>query len=658
MSTTTYFGDVVTTGNTNLVQNLTSFGVYSYFASNIVGGQNIGSASVPFGFVYASNANTSVMNTGSISAVTANVVGNVYASNTYQGGNIFSTRMNVSGTSNIASLVVSSNIGTGGANLALQGNVYISNVVTTPNLITTVLNVSSIMNVNSLVVSSSIGTGGANLKITGNAWVSNSIQSVNLYVTSMNTGTMNTITFLTSNIGVGTLVSGNAMSISGNIYVSNSVSTTNITANSSRIQTTNAVTMNSVTLFVTGSANIAQTVNTTTTNVLSISTPSGVLGINTSTGLGANVHVQGNVFASNGYTSGNLSASGTIYYNEDLKNRSIHLIPTSANAGAIQSWISATCNSASQPTQAWWSTSPAPVYGNVVTGPPGGSAYSGSVYLPDGRVLFVPANTSNVGIYNPQNSSFTSVSGTGATPGNFKGGILLPNGNVLFVPQTSNVGMFNPLSYKFSNVVTLPAGAYNGVLTSNGVVFTPSGTYSNIINYNYSTGTTSNVFSFPTGNTLSVYAWTTATTSPAFNVNKVCWSPDLGIFVGVGNGVCYSADAVNWTTSPTAYTSISAVAWSPQLSMFVATRSDGYSPWLIYSRNGINWADTGSIYASSWFSVLWIPQLSLFVGGNNGGTGQSFGYSRDGFTWSVSPGGNGTVNGLASIPHHGIQQTV
>jgi hypothetical protein len=207
---------------------------------------------------------------------------------------------------------------------------------------------------------------------------------------------------------------------------------------------------------------------------LTIVGPSGQIGFGTSTNLSANLHIQGNVYASNQLNTVNVTTSGTIYYNEDLTKRSIHLLPTTANATTIQSWISATCNAASQPSQAYWCSSFAPIYGNVVSGAQGSFDYDGAVMLGDGRVLFVPYSASNVGFFNPFTKQFTTVSPSGlsSAAGKFKGGTLLPNGNVVFFPYSqSNVGLFDPINMTFSNLNF----GYTGSVPFQGGTLTPNG---------------------------------------------------------------------------------------------------------------------------------------------------------------------------------------
>jgi hypothetical protein len=210
-------------------------------------------------------------------------------------------------------------------------------------------------------------------------------------------------------------------------------------------------------------------------NTAAIYGQTGQVGINTSTNLGASLQIQGNVYASNGFTAPNVSLSGTISYNEDLFKRGPYLTPSAANAATITAWISATCNAVGQPTKSWWATSPTPVYGNVAAGPGGSSAYGGSVLLPDGRVLFVPQSGSNVGFFNPATSQFTSVvpAGLSASSGQFRSGVLVPSGNVVFIPwNSSNVGVFNPLTYEYSNIAV---GAMGGTYKFQGGVLGPTG---------------------------------------------------------------------------------------------------------------------------------------------------------------------------------------
>ena len=431
-------------------------------------------------------------------------------------------------------------------------------------------------------------------QIFGNVYTSNVNFSIgNVFATNANITTLN-IASLPSLVGIGQSYGGASLSVTGNVYISNAINVTNLIV----------TTMNSV------------TINTGSITVSVLTTPS--LGFSVS-----------NINISNSITT------GTIYYTEDFTKRSPHLLPTPSNAAAIQTWVAAT---ASQTTRSWWDTSSMPLYANV-SGPTGGAAYTGGVYHPDGRVVFVPTGTSSIGIYNPQTLSFTSVSG--ASP-NFGGGVLLPTGNVLFVPQTSNIGQFNPLSSSFSNTISIPGGSYSGSLTANNVIFAPQGTPSNIINYNFTSGTISNVLALPSANN-SGKSWYPAITPLNFDTTGwfgVAWSPQLGLFVAVGifgKNSAWSTDGKNWypAITPLNFNSTywTGVAWSPQLGLFVAVGTSGINS--AWSTDGKNWypAITPLNFDStSWNGIEWSPQLGLFVAVGISGIINSA-WSTDGKNW-------------------------
>jgi len=210
------------------------------------------------------------------------------------------------------------------------------------------------------------------------------------------------------------------------------------------------------------------------------------------------LNVTGNIYASNALTTTNISAtsivSGTLYYGEDLAKRSPYILATPSNAAVIQAWISATCNAAAR---SWWATTPGPVFGLIASGRPG--TFGAPILLPDGRVLF--PSTSSVGFYNPSTLLFSTVS-IGSTQA-FSGGVLAPSGNVILTPSVpgSNIGMFNPVDYTYSNIPV--PGSLNStwsnaaiVAPSGNVVFVPRAT-ANIIELNPVTFVISNVLTVP-----------------------------------------------------------------------------------------------------------------------------------------------------------------
>ena len=505
-----------------------------------IGTNATGPAFYVAGNLYASNAITapnaivttmnisSILNTQSIysstgllgintSAPGANlhVFGNLYASNALTAPVVLATTSMNTPTLNTTSIyglasLVGINTTTPGANLHVLGNLYASNALTAPVVLATTsmntptLNTTSIYGLASLVGINTT-TPGANLHVLGNLYASNALTApVVLATTSMNITTLNTTSIFgtAGQVGIGTTLPSAALQVQGNMYATNSISTTNIfatTLNTTVINTASIFgpaglvgiggTPTGSTLDVAGnlyasnaltSPNIISgTSNITILNTTSIYSTSVSVGINT-TATGAALMIGGNLYASNALSGSNISAQGTLYYGEDLVKRAPYLVANVSNSTTIQTWISATCNAVYQ-TASFWAASGAPVYGNVASGPVGSADYSGSVLLPDGRVLFVPSTASNVGFFNPMTGLFSTVAAAGLTTATnkFAGGVLLPNGNVVFVPyQSANIGMFNPVSYTYSNIATVAAASgtlfSGGVLGPNGnVIFAP-----------------------------------------------------------------------------------------------------------------------------------------------------------------------------------------
>ena len=462
-------------------------------------------------------------NSGTTGGATLNVAGNVWVSNALVTRNIFATTANIT-TLNVSSLTgTSGTVGIGtvatGPDFYVAGNLYASNAVTAPNCIVTTMNISSILNTQSIFSSTgrigiNTSTPGANLHVHGNVYASNALTApVVLATTSMNITTLNTTSIFgtSGSVGIGTTLPSAAIQVQGNMYATNAISTTNIIAT-----TLNTTVINTASIFGTsgfvgvGAAPLGSTLdvtgnlyasnaltspniisgasNITILNTTSIYSTSASVGINT-TATGATLMVGGNLYASNALTGPNLFATGTIYYGEDLVKRAPYLVANVANSTIIQSWISATCNAADQ-SASFWAMSGTPAFGNVASGPAGGGAYRGSVLLPDGRVLFVPYNASNVGFFNPSTGLFSTVVPRGAgipvSGTSYQSGVLLRSGNVAFVPFSSgNVAIFNPLSYELSNAInkTTTLLGWNGCLDPLGnLVFTVgTGTGQNVL---------------------------------------------------------------------------------------------------------------------------------------------------------------------------------
>ena len=215
MPVNTYFGDVITTGNTTLKQNLIVQGAFSYFVSNLgtstdqVGSIGVGTA---WNSVYVTGSNATTMNLTSISepvgintasgiGATVTVTGNVYTTNSIQSTNVIVTNSN--STSLNTSFVVTptgflgiNSTTPSGTVLYVNGNTYVTNSITTSNTLTTNVNVSGTTNVSTLVATSNIGIGTSplrtNLYVLGNAFFTNALTTSNIFTTNVNvSGTSN-----------------------------------------------------------------------------------------------------------------------------------------------------------------------------------------------------------------------------------------------------------------------------------------------------------------------------------------------------------------------------------------------------------------------------------------------------------------------------------
>lgn len=165
-------------------------------------------------------------------------------------------------------------------------------------------------------------------------------------------------------------------------------------------------------------------------------------------------------------------------------------------------------------------------YASGAAGMTGSSSYWGGALASDGRVIFCPNNAQNVGTFNPATNSFTTYACTGTAgvtiPGGsnaYWGGVLVLDGRIVFVPgNATNVGVFNPVTNSFTTYASGgPPGSgahYGGVLAPDGrVIFTPSAT-PNVGTFNPSSGTYT---SYPTSSVLA---------SPGYNLIGACLLPN------------------------------------------------------------------------------------------------------------------------------------
>ena len=102
----------------------------------------------------------------------------------------------------------------------------------------------------------------------------------------------------------------------------------------------------------------------------------------------------------------------------------------------------------------------------------GGQAFTGTVLLPDGKVLFVPFDAGSIGIYDPVEDSIVLASVNNTAGAKFVSGVILPDGRVLLIPRSSPAfGIYNP----DDNSYTVKAAHNKGGNAFTGGVLAPDG---------------------------------------------------------------------------------------------------------------------------------------------------------------------------------------
>lgn len=162
---------------------------------------------------------------------------------------------------------------------------------------------------------------------------------------------------------------------------------------------------------------------------------------------------------------------------------------------------------------------------------------------------------------------------------------------------------------------------------------------------------------------MSEYTWTNRPNpfdgDSTESCNGICWSPDLSLFVAVGNDaastitVCTSSDGITWVAESCPFDGGTAfgVAWSPALSLFVAVGEDaGNTITVCTSPDGSAWtAQACDLDGGYGLCVAWSESEVLFaVGGTNAGDTVSLCTSPDGTAWTAQTGDFDTekVNGV------------
>jgi hypothetical protein len=106
------------------------------------------------------------------------------------------------------------------------------------------------------------------------------------------------------------------------------------------------------------------------------------------------------------------------------------LIPNTTNASKIISLISGDFTI----SDTWWYEYQTNTYSNGASHGRGGGAFHGAVLAPNGKIILVPYQSANIGIYDPITDTYSSGVTHGRGTSAFKGGILAPNGKMILVP--------------------------------------------------------------------------------------------------------------------------------------------------------------------------------------------------------------------------------
>jgi hypothetical protein len=154
--------------------------------------------------------------------------------------------------------------------------------------------------------------------------------------------------------------------------------------------------------------------------------------------------------------------------------------------------------------------------------------------------------------------------------------------------------------------------------------------------------------------------WTARTPSIAASVfTSVCWSAELNLFVAVAtvtnvNAIMTSPDGITWTTrTQTTATALNAVCWSPELGLFVALGNNK----IISSSDGTTWTDRTSPASRIWRSIVWSSETGQFcaVSGVSAGNNTTIMTSSNGTSWTIR--NSIDTNGLQEViwsPERGV----
>lgn len=134
------------------------------------------------------------------------------------------------------------------------------------------------------------------------------------------------------------------------------------------------------------------------------------------------------------------------------------------------------------------------------------------------------------------------------------------------------------------------------------------------------------------------FAWTTSSTGSGTGFDGIAYSPSLGLYVGVGDGVCFSSpDGISWTSRTISAQDWQEVYWDDFHDLFIATATETGTNQIATSPDGIAWTDRTTPDNFRGFAVASDGAGAAICCGFNASTnpvGNNL-FSLNGTTWSV-----------------------
>lgn len=133
--------------------------------------------------------------------------------------------------------------------------------------------------------------------------------------------------------------------------------------------------------------------------------------------------------------------------------------------------------------------------------------------------------------------------------------------------------------------------------------------------------------------------WTARSAGEDYTLWKsICWSAELGLFVGVsntdGNIIITSPDGINWTNRTAPFKDYKSICWSPELNLFIAVATHATNNTnIMKSSDGINWSLVTQP-TQLLTSVIWVSELGRFFACSSTGSNQVIS-SVDGNNWTT-----------------------